>query len=152
MFLNLSIHATCLMTKSLQLSATFPDGTAASRLLVFKRLFTAETGVLVLFWLLSPISPALVPLSGHWNVIVSVIILCMTVWRSAPFLSPNGSVSLIRISAVHQHETRIIGWALNHRLLWELWSAYSIVRLSSCPMSEAPKPLHHSLHPVTGSN
>lgn len=41
-----------------------------------------------------------------------------------PFLSPLSSGSLIKVSALHHHETEIIGWVINHSLLWELWSVY----------------------------
>lgn len=41
-----------------------------------------------------------------------------------PFLSPLSSGSLINVSAIHHHETGIIGWVINYCLLWELWSVY----------------------------
>lgn len=40
-----------------------------------------------------------------------------------PFMSPLSSGSL-NVSAIHHHETGIIGWVINHCLLWELWSVY----------------------------
>lgn len=43
---------------------------------------------------------------------------------TCPILSPLSSGPPINISAIHRHETGIIGRVINRRLLWDLQSVY----------------------------
>lgn len=69
-----------------------------------------------------PLLPS-VPLGGHWNIMSTILYHGVHV-EICPFLSPLSSGSLINVFAIHHHETGIIGWVINHCLLWELWSVY----------------------------
>lgn len=52
------------------------------------------------------------------------IISCMSMWSSVHFCLPLALVPSLMFLLYTRHETGIIGWVINHCLLWELWSVY----------------------------